>query len=277
MNDSTTETAKKRTAATRLLDLLNVFGGGEGFFTLSQISRRADLSLPTTHRLVQELIAWGGLEVDESGRYHLSRKILELASQSTVEMRLRDRAVPHLTTLHRITGRTVHLAVRDNRNVMMLDSVRSWLDYTGESRMGGRLPLHVTAVGNALLAHAGAEVIEDYLSGPLKRYTDHTIVDAKELRKFLCRVRQEGIAVTSEWLMKGRAAIAAPVFGPGGEVLASVGVVCSLDQDSVDDFIHPVRAAAAQIASSNHRLPPPTDPRLMAFRRRHKMNLSSGS
>ena len=62
----------------------------------TEIARRADLSLTTTHRLAHEVLDWGGLEMDEEGRYRLSRKILKLASASTEDLRIRELALPHL-------------------------------------------------------------------------------------------------------------------------------------------------------------------------------------
>src|SRR5690625_5786877 len=73
-------TPVKRTAAHRVLSLLEAFSVGGGALTLSEISRHADLSLTTTHRLVREVLEWGGLDIDTNGRYRLDRKSTRLNS-----------------------------------------------------------------------------------------------------------------------------------------------------------------------------------------------------
>src|SRR5690554_3553235 len=114
MTDAGSGDPGKRTAAARVLALLEAFSRGGGSLTLSEISRYANLSMTTTHRLTNEVLAWGGIELDDNGRYRLSRKILDLASSSTQTLKLRERALPHLSKLHRLTGLTVHMAVRDH-------------------------------------------------------------------------------------------------------------------------------------------------------------------
>ncbi len=259
----------KRTAATRVLDLLGAFARGGDALTLSEISRRANLSLPTAHRLAREVLEWGGLEIDARGRYRLSLKILDLASQSTNELRLREHAVPHLSELHRATGCTVHLVVRDGRNAMFVDSLRAYADYTGESRIGGHLPLHVTGTGLVLLAFAGTAFIEDYLSHPLKGYTSETITDPEELRVFLTDVRRNRLAVAEQCIVPGWTAVAAPVIGADGSVEASVGLVCPVEQGDPGRFGSAVRATASRISASLTEEKDPLDPRTVDFKRRH--------
>ncbi|MGO1629436.1 MAG: helix-turn-helix domain-containing protein, partial [Microbacterium sp.] len=69
MEQFTTEARDKRTAAGRVLSLLEAFAHGNGSLTLTEISRDAGLPLSTTHRLVHEVMSWGGLELDDQGRY----------------------------------------------------------------------------------------------------------------------------------------------------------------------------------------------------------------
>jgi len=55
-------------AAGRLLAVLDAFGPRQRALSLSEISRRAGLSLSTAHRLVCELERWGALERGGGGR-----------------------------------------------------------------------------------------------------------------------------------------------------------------------------------------------------------------
>jgi len=237
-----------RTAASRLLGLLAAFGSGDGAHTLSELSRRADLSLTTTHRLLQELLAWGGADVDETGRYRLSSKFLALTSGSTRALRLRERALPHLMDLQRRTGLCVQLAARDEDCVMYLESLRPRTDASIQNRMGARLPLHATAAGLVLLAGAGDADLADYLSRPARRYTPYTPVDPAELRERLAAVRRQRYAIASRTVTLQSGSVAAPVVGPDGDVLAAVTVLFDARRHEVRDLAHATLATAGRIS-----------------------------
>ncbi|WES63346.1 IclR family transcriptional regulator [Microbacter sp. GSS18] len=269
---TSSEEATKLTAAGRLLALLGAFTRSDGHLTLSEISRHAGLSLSTTHRLVQELLAWDGLEVDDTGRYRLGPKILELASSSTNGLRLRERALPHLIDIHRRTNMTVNLAVRDGRSLLYLEALRPHPNYTGQNRIGGQLPLHVAAAGLVLLAFAPDEVVDEYLSAPLRRYTPSTVTEPDRFREILERVRTERYAVTSGTLTVTAGSVAAPVVGPDGDVVAAVGLIYFLEHHDPAAYVDLVRSTAARAsrALSDNR-PIRMSENAREFRRRHAM------
>jgi DNA-binding IclR family transcriptional regulator len=263
--------ASKRTAAGRVLALLGAFSRVPGSLTLSEISRAAGLSLTTTHRLVKEVLDWGGLEVDDGGRYRLSLKFLDLASSSTQALGLRERALPPLAELHSRTGLTVHMAMRDGLDVMYVVVLRMHPNYTGENRLGGKMRMHVSAAGLVLLAYAGEQCIEEYLRGPLEPYTPHTITDPAVLREYLGKVRENRYAIAHRLLALSVGAVAVPVFNPDGGVDSAVGVVYPADMDPhrVLDF---VRLTATRISKSFLEKIDPSDPRRVDFNR-HRAGL----
>lgn len=259
----------QRTAAGRVLSLLGAFSRGGGSLTLSEIARYADLSLTTAHRLAKEVLEWGGLELDDEGHYRLSQKFLDLASTSTAGLHLRETALPHLSDLHRLTGLTVQLAVKDGDDVLYLEALRPHSNYTGENRIGGRLKLHVTAIGLVLLAYAGDDVIEDYLSRPLKRYTPHTIADPDGIRAYCAAVRKNRVAVGQQSITMGAGAVAAPVFNDDGSVTTAVGMVFLLGRDDPQKLIDPVRATANRISHALAAKRVALAPQTIDFNRRH--------
>lgn len=267
MDEDSNHDPAKRTAAARVLALLGAFSRGGGALTLSEISRYADLSMPTAHRLAREVLEWGGLELDDRGRYRLSRKILDLASSSTQAMRLRERALPHLANLHRLTGLTVHLSVREGLDAVYLDVLRAHPNLTGESRIGGRLPLHVAATGLVLLAHADEACVDDYLQRPLKRYTTDGIGDPATLRTYLTEVRRNRFAIACRFVAMRAGSVAAPIFNPDGSVETALGVVYVTDRDDPMKLVDLVRATANRVSHAISEKAP-LDPRTIEFNRR---------
>ncbi|WP_425245569.1 helix-turn-helix domain-containing protein, partial [Streptomyces sp. NEAU-NA10] len=69
-----------RSAPDRLLSVLAAFDHAHPALSLTDISRRAGLTLTTAHRLVAALTEWGALERDESGAYHVGLRLWEVAA-----------------------------------------------------------------------------------------------------------------------------------------------------------------------------------------------------
>lgn len=259
----------KRTAAARVLAVLDAFSRGGGALTLTEISRHADLSLTTAHRLVKEVVAWGGLELDDTGHYRLSRKILDLASASTRALRLRETALPHLMDLHRRTGLTVTLSVRDDLDVLYIEALRSHPNYSGQNRIGGRLRMHVTATGLVLLAFSDEAAIRDYLREPLKGYTPHTVTDVPVLLDHLRTVRRNGYAIAARSVALEAGSVAAPVMDADGTVETAVGTVYFVEQHDPRDLVDQVRFTANRISRALRETDTTPDPRTVDFNRRH--------
>ncbi|WP_156761583.1 IclR family transcriptional regulator [Microbacterium karelineae] len=211
------------TAAQRVLAILDVFDQEHLVLTLSEISRRSGLTLSTTHRLVGELRSWGALDRSDDGRYAIGMRVLELGSLEPKGLRLRTAALPYLGDLHAALATDVNLSVRDGTDVIYVESLRSRHGAPVLTRLGGRWPLHATATGQILLAHAEPELQERVLHGPLKRYTAKTCVDPDALRRTLADVRRSGFTIVDESITAGAVAIAVPVRGAGDRVVSAVG------------------------------------------------------
>ncbi|MFD2419870.1 IclR family transcriptional regulator [Amycolatopsis pigmentata] len=213
------------TAATRLLAVLDAFGPRHRHLSLSEIARRAGLTLPTAHRLTRELVTWGGLERDADGRYSVGLRLLELSALAPRGLQLREAAFPFLDELHRITRGNVHLGVRDGLEVVYVETLRARAEYAVSSRVGDRWPMHATGTGLVLLAYADPELQDEVLRSPLERFTTLTLTDPMELRRRLARIRQSGVAVARGQITVENLVVAVPVLGPDGDVIAAMSVV----------------------------------------------------
>ena len=236
------------TAAGRVLAILDVFRTSSSALTTAEISRRAGLSMTTTHRLLHEMLDWGAVARDGSGRYELGTKVLELATASGEAMRLREQALPALLRLHRMLRiMVVHLAIRDGPDSFYVESLRSARGVVGANRIGGRIALHATAPGRVLLAYADPHVQNDYLARTLASYTRYTDTDPSVLRADLEQIRERQSAVTARQVTENTGGVAAPVFDHEGRAVAAVGVVLTLKDHHLEDYVETVKTSAAQI------------------------------
>ncbi|MER7925270.1 IclR family transcriptional regulator [Streptomyces sp. NPDC096057] len=237
-----------RSAPDRLLAVLAAFDHTHTALSLSDISRRAGLTLTTTHRLVGALTEWGALERDTSGTYHVGLRLWEIAALAPRGLALRQLALPYLEDLYESTHENVQLAVRDGAEVVYTEWISGRSAVGVHIRVGARWPLHATGVGLALLAHDDPDGQEAYCTGPLASFTPYTITDPVRLRRVLAEVRHTGVAVSSRQITDDALSVAAPVRGQGGAVVAAVSVVVPQADAQVPALVPAVRLAARGIS-----------------------------
>ncbi|MEU3979020.1 IclR family transcriptional regulator [Streptomyces sp. NPDC026672] len=252
--------SRQRSAPDRLLSVLAAFDHGHPALSLTDISRRAGLTLSTAHRLVGALTAWGALERDADGRYHVGLRLWELAALAPRGLALRQVALPYLEDLYEATHENVQLAVRDGAEVVYIEWLSGRSAVGVRIRVGGRWPLHATGVGLVLLAYGEPRLQEEYCAGPLSAFTPYTITDPVRLRRELAEVRRTGAAVSDRQVTDDAVSVAAPVRGRAGTVLAAVSVVVPEDAARVPVLVPAVRLAARGISRALGWRPTPTAP-----------------
>ncbi len=218
------------TVTSRALALIGAFDARHRRLSLSELAQRADLPVPTAHRLVAELVAWGALSRTPSGEYVVGRRLWDVGLLAPLHTGLRQLASPYLHDLYGATLATVHLAVRDGSQVLYLDRLSGHASVPVVSTIGSRLPMHATGVGKVLLAHAPPTVQAEVLAR-LPRITAYTINQPGLLRRQLAKVLREDYATTVEEMSLGACSVAVPIRA-GTEVVAALGIVVpSLKKD----------------------------------------------
>lgn len=247
-DEAVTMAKERRSVLRRALHILDIFEDAAGGLSLSEISRRSGVPLTTTHRIVGELHEWGALERDDSGAYRIGLRLWEAASLSPRSVGLQRVALPFMQDLFETTHRGVHLAVREQEQVVFVERFVSPEGAGDRPRVGGRYAMHATAVGLVLLAHAAPEVQEQVLGGPLTKYTSRTCTNAGELRKVLANVRRSGYAISDRQIDPKYASVAAPIHGPDGGVVAALSLILPHDESHGPSVAHLVQAGARGIS-----------------------------
>jgi DNA-binding IclR family transcriptional regulator len=209
----------------RVFSILESFDGDHRALTLTEIARAAGLAVSTAHRLVGELTAWGALERGDDGAYRVGLRLWEVGSLAPRSVGLRERAMPILEDLYEAVRQNVQLAVRDGHEIVYVERLAHPEAVRVYSRVGGRWPLHPTAVGQVLLAHAPPVVQESVLAERLPAFTPKTVTDPAVLRRMLAAVRRDGVAVCDGMIDLAALSVAAPVRGEDDTVVAALSVV----------------------------------------------------
>ncbi|GHJ42435.1 IclR family transcriptional regulator [Streptomyces sp. TS71-3] len=232
----------------RALCVLEAFTPATPVLTLTDISRHTELPLTTVYRLVKELTAHRVLEREPGGGYRIGLHLWEIAALAPRGLGLREAALPYLSDLGHVTRENVQLAVREELSVLYVERLAGRSSVRVLTRVGGRFALTPTGVGRVLLAHAPLEVQERVLAQPMAAYTEHTIRDPARIRRILAEVRHSGVAVAHRQVTPDGVSVAAPVHGPGGEVVAAVSVVAHAERAEPRALIPLVQVAARGIS-----------------------------
>lgn len=229
-----TRTVPSLDKAINILELLTQSRAG---LSLPELVAEAQLPKSSIHYLLVTLERRGYVErSDRTGRYLLGQKLFVLANSALAGMGLSHCATPHLSALRMRTGLTVHMAILEQNEAVVIakqsaprDAVASWV--------GKRMELHCTGLGKVLLAYQTPEAIDRLLSEHrLGRHNENTIVNPKRLREDLSRVEQLGYALDDEEDEIGVRCIGMPVFVNGKTPVAAISLAGTTNEICPENF-----------------------------------------
>ena len=211
--------------------LLTSFSGEENELGITTLASRLRLAKSTVHRLAATLTGAGFLEQNsETGKYRLGVALFELGALVRRRMHVANEARPKLRELLELTGETVQLGIVDHYSVLYVYEMESRHAIRMAAAVGGRAPLHCTAVGKVLLAHQNPEYVRDLIGRGLSSHTGKTVTRRETLLALLEEVRLRGYAIDDEESENGLRAIAAPVRNHTGGVIAALGVAAPVQR-----------------------------------------------
>jgi DNA-binding IclR family transcriptional regulator len=237
-----TNDSRGRTVTSKVLSLLEAFSSSTPELSLNELARRTGLPLSTTYRLASELVDWGGLERADGRGYRIGLRLWEIGTLAPRSISVREVALPFMQDLYEATHENVQLAVLEGHEALYIEKITGRRSMNIQTRRGGRMPLHATGVGKALLAHAPDALVQEVLTAGLKRYTPHTIAAPGHLLRALAEIRRTGVAFAREELTLGTVSVAAPLFDAEGPV-AAMSIVVRASRVNLQRLAPAVRTA----------------------------------
>lgn len=219
--------------------------------SLTEISEETGVHKATAFRLLSRLEHTRLVERRQNGRFRIGSGLIDLASAYLEDLEIVEQARPVLEKLAIQTGETTHLAVPNNSEVVYVDKVESSQSLRMVSRVGTRNPLHCTALGKVLLAHAGEHALSSLVARGLEARTKNTLVTDEALRADFGGVRARGYAIDREENKRGICCVAAEIRDRRGHIVAAISVSgpsVRMDGDTVSRTGVLVRRAADEIS-----------------------------
>ncbi|UWR01936.1 helix-turn-helix domain-containing protein [Ruegeria conchae] len=211
----------------RLALILEIVGQ-KGRASVADICAQSDIPKPTAYRLVQDLVSSGLLESPTRGEFAIGTRLKRIT--------LSDHSDPALL---QVIAPVLSGAANDYGAAFFLSRLRShWVEIihvetpqTGVSFLHpgmGKRPMHACSCAKAIAAVSPELLSQDRLDGQLKRYTDRTITDPKELAAELDVIRAKGYAMCVEELERGISSVATTLTKTGVGATLSIGATASL-------------------------------------------------
>ena len=237
----------------RVLRLLAAFPEGVTAIQLSELAARAQLPLTTAHRLVRQLAGHGLLDVGPGGSVSLGLRLWELANRNSPTLELRQAALPFMEDIQQVLNQNVNLAVLDGADVLFVERLSRRGSAVNRAQVAGRMPVHVSSAGLALMANQPRAVQDEYLdafSGPVGR------LSPADLRALLDEAAHQGYAQLAGVVDPDTWGIAVPVLDRRKRAVAALGVVVPLREMRLQALVPALQTAARGIG---RRLGEPRD------------------
>ncbi|WP_434447819.1 IclR family transcriptional regulator [Lentzea sp. E54] len=248
---SNSDSAAQVQSVDRAISVLELLAQGEAGIT--EIAGELGVHKSTVSRLVSVLESRGLVEqLGERGKYAIGFGVVRLAGAATGRMDLTKLGQPVCETLADSFGETVNIAVHDAGVAINITQARGSAAVSAVNWIGQRTPLHATSSGKVLLAYLPPDERKRLVSLPLDSYTEKTVVDGARLLAELETVASQGFAACFEELELGLHAVAVPVRGHRGEVVAAMsasGPSYRLSRRRVEEIVPAMSSAAADLSA----------------------------
>lgn len=220
MTDLVETTERLVAAVERAVAVLGALADSAEDLGTNEIARRTGINASSVSRLLATLSKDDYVRrVPGTGRYRLGVRLIQLGTAALARVDFREVVRPHLLALMEGTGETATLSVPGGDTTMTVDFVQSPSSVRSVAEIGRPSIAHATAIGKVFLAYGGT-VTDDALHS----YTARTITDHQELAREVAAVRARGWAQAVGEREPDLNAVAVPVLGARGELMAVLGL-----------------------------------------------------
>ena len=224
----------------RALCILETLSDYENGLGIAEISEKANLHKSTVYRLLNTLICKEYVFQDlRTNKYLLTFKLFELGNKKIEKMNLGSVAQPYLRELMNKTDEVVHLAIREENELIYVAKVEPKKSIIMYSHIGMRKPMYCTAMGKAIMAELTEEEVQNiWNQSDIKSYTDNTIINLSELKNNLKDVRLKGYALDNQEVENGIICMGTLIKDYNSKICGAIsvsGYIMSFTEKKIND------------------------------------------
>lgn len=229
----------------RVVRLISAFPDGPGGLQLSELAQRSGLPLTTVHRLVRQLAVHGLLETEQGGSVQLGLRLWELANRNSPALALRQAAMPFMEDIQQVLNQNVNLAMLDGWEALFVERLSRPSSVVNRAKVAGRMPVHISSAGLALMAHQDKSLQAAYLdqfSDPAEQVTQDSV------RALISETAHQGFVQLAGVVDPDTGGIAVPILDRRLRAVAALGVVVPLQEMRLQALVPVLQTAARGIA-----------------------------
>lgn len=207
--------------------LLTIVCNNPSPLSLSELSKESHLSVSTIQRLTYTLQRLGLLDRDQSTKkFKIGPEMITLSFSVIENLTLKEVAHPYMQQLSEQLDEVVELATLSGNRIIIIESIKTQQVLNVNTSRGVVIPAHATAAGKAILASLPESKAASILQEEgMQKLTDNTISSISAYQKELMEVQKRGFATAIDEFTIGLGAVAAPIRGNNGDVLAALTVM----------------------------------------------------
>lgn len=242
-------------AVERTLRILEALSGSRNGLTLSQLLEIVGIPKSSLHCLLLTLERNEYLHRSpQSGRYLFGHKLMTLAYGAMQNLQIREAAAPYLIDLMQSTRLTVHMAVVENQQAVLVSKYNPPGSMRLATWRGKSMELHCTGLGKAIGAFLPEQEIEQiFLQRGFPRNNENTFTSLRRVREDYTKIRQRMYAIDDEEDELGYRCLGAPVFGANGNVSGAIslaGTTLQINADNLPRLAERLKSCAGIISSA---------------------------
>lgn len=226
MSDKQPRSSGQVRSLTRALSIMRHLAASADGMTLTELAEASGLPPSTTHRLLTTLESERFVRPDSHGGiWRIGVASFFVGSAFARSRDILTMARPYLRRLMEMSGETSNLFLENDGEAVCIGQIESRHAMRAITGVGGRVMLHSSGSGKALLAHLEPSRRNMLINTMTYRIvTPTTITDRDGLRDELSRIRSRGYAVDDEEHALGLRCVAAPVFDEFGYGVAGISI-----------------------------------------------------
>lgn len=228
----------KVSSITRVLEIIEAVSYAPKPISPLELSQELNIPKPTIHRLIQNLIDEGFVNVDIGGGIIPGKRVRNLSVELWQQRQFFNERQIILQRLVDDIKETCGIGVPHQMHMVYTNRVQTTLPIQIYLPVGAKSPMWCTATGKLYLSQLPTQSRQKMLSNlPLNKFTKNTIIDISALNTELDKIAVNKIGVDNEEFISEMVAVSVPIIDKKSRYLASLYVHAPTIRVSLDELL----------------------------------------
>ncbi|MFT4083852.1 MAG: IclR family transcriptional regulator [Nocardioides sp.] len=242
----------------RALAVLDAFSPERPELSLRSIAEIAGVTQPSALRIGYTLTQAGFMVRNPITKgYRLGPKAISVGMATLNSLTLPELADPYLVDLRNRTQETIKLAIHDGPRVVFISRIPSLRHPPGNTYVGSSLPIHLSAMGRAILAHLPEEEARALIEASEDRQLTPRTPSKDTVVKGLAGIRQRGYATNDQGITVENRAVAAPLLDAEGRPAGAINLSMSAQRITLGELKRTMAPLLLETAAAISAILPP--------------------